>query len=87
MQAFDPEAMDNVKGVIGDKIIYAENQYDALEGADVLLIVTEWSVFRSPDFDKIKSTLKNNVIFDGRNLYKNSAMKKYGFEYHSIGRS
>lgn len=86
VQAFDPEAMENVKGVIGDKIAYAENQYDALEGADALLIVTEWPVFRAPDFDKIKSTLKNNVIFDGRNLYKNSEMKKNGFEYHSIGR-
>lgn len=86
IRAFDPEAADNVKALIGDKITYADNQYDALDGADALLIVTEWPVFRAPDFDKIKSLLKNNVIFDGRNLYKNSEMKKNGFEYHSIGR-
>ncbi len=86
VQAFDPEAMDNVKGAIGGKISYAKNQYEALEGADALLIVTEWPVFRSPDFDKVKSLLTNNVIFDGRNLYKPSDMKKNGFEYHSIGR-
>ncbi len=86
VQAFDPEAMENVKGLIGNKITYAKNQYKALEGADALLIVTEWPVFRSPDFDKVKSLLANNVIFDGRNLYKPSDMKKNGFEYHSIGR-
>ncbi len=86
VQAFDPEAMENVKGAIGNKISYAKNQYEALEGADALLIVTEWPVFRSPDFDKVKSLLTNNVIFDGRNLYKPADMKKNGFEYHSIGR-
>lgn len=86
IQAFDPEAMENVKGVIGDKIAYSENQYDTLIGADALLIVTEWPVFRSPDFEKMKSLLANNVIFDGRNLYRPSEMKKIGFEYHSIGR-
>ncbi len=86
VKAFDPEAMDNVKGIIGDKISYADNQYDALDGADALLIVTEWPVFRAPDFDKVKSLLKNHVIFDGRNLYKTSEMKKQGFEYYSIGR-
>ncbi len=86
VQAFDPEAMENVKGVIGDKITYAKNQYEALKDADALLIVTEWPVFRSPDFDKIKSLLTNKVIFDGRNLYKPSDMKKNGFEYYSIGR-
>ncbi|MCB0496400.1 MAG: UDP-glucose/GDP-mannose dehydrogenase family protein [Cyclobacteriaceae bacterium] len=86
VQAFDPEAMENVKGVIGDKITYAENQYKALEGADALLIVTEWPVFRTPDFDKVKSLLKNNAIFDGRNLYKLSEMKENGFDYFSIGR-
>ncbi len=86
VQAFDPEAMENVKEAIGDKITYFENQYEALKGADALFIVTEWPVFRSPDFDKIKSLLANNVIFDGRNLYKPSDMKKIDFEYHSIGR-
>ncbi len=86
VQAFDPEAMKNVKGIIGDKITYAKNQYDALKGADVLLIVTEWPVFRSPDFDKVKSLLTHHAIFDGRNLYKPSDMKKNGFKYYSIGR-
>ncbi len=86
VKAFDPEATANVKEILGDKILYADNQYEALEGADALLIVTEWPVFRAPDFDKVKSLLKNNVIFDGRNLYKNSDMKKYGFDYFSIGR-
>jgi len=66
---FDPEAMANVKNIVGDKVNYAKNQYEALEGAEALLIATEWSVFRNPDFDKIESILKNKVVFDGRNLY------------------
>lgn len=86
VKAFDPEAISNVKELLGDKIAYAGNEYDVLEGADALLIVTEWPVFRAPDFVKVKSLLKNNVIFDGRNLYKVSDMKKHGFEYFSIGR-
>ena len=83
---FDPEGMSNVKGVIGDKVKYADNQYDALENADALLIATEWSVFRNPDFDKIESTLKNKVIFDGRNLYDLDKMVDLGYYYNSIGR-
>ena len=66
ISAFDPEAMANVKKEIGDKINYAENQYDALKDADALIIATEWSEFRTPDFDKIKSLLNNPVIFDGQ---------------------
>jgi len=84
--AFDPEAMDNVKKLIGDKINYAENQYDVLKDADCLLIVTEWSVFRTPDFGIMKEMLKNNIIFDGRNLYDPTAMEEAGFRYYSIGR-
>ena len=84
--AFDPEGMDNVKGLIGDKITYADNQYDALKNADALIIATEWSVFRSPDFDKVSSGLNEKVIFDGRNLYDLDQMKKLGFYYNSIGR-
>lgn len=84
--AFDPEAMNNVKNLIGDKIEYAKNQYEALEGADALLIVTEWSVFRTPDFDKIAGALKQKVIFDGRNLYDLQKMIDCGFYYNSIGR-
>ena len=84
--AFDPEAMSNVKKMIGDKISYASDEYDACEAADCLLIATEWSVFRTPDFDKLSSLLKNKIIFDGRNLYENTKMKELGFYYNSIGR-
>jgi len=86
VSAYDPEAMDNVKEVVGDTIEYVDNQYDALENADALLIATEWSVFRTPDFDKIASSLKNKVIFDGRNLYDLDSMKELGFHYESVGR-
>lgn len=83
---FDPEGMENVKGVIGDKVKYAENQYEALTGADALLIATEWSVFRNPDFDKMEEKLANKVIFDGRNLYDLQKMIDLGYYYNSIGR-
>ncbi len=83
---FDPEAMGNVKNILGDKIQYAKNQYEALEGAEALLIATEWSVFRNPDFDKIESILKNKVVFDGRNLYDLQKMIDLGYYYNSIGR-
>lgn len=84
--AFDPEAMDNVKTVHGDTIEYAENMYSALKGADALLIATEWSVFRSPDFEKVSEGLKKKVIFDGRNLFEPAEMKELGYHYESIGR-
>jgi len=84
--AFDPEGMPNVKKLLGDKISYSENRYDALDGADALLIVTEWPVFRTPDFDFMKEKLKAPVVFDGRNLYDLERMKDYGFYYNSIGR-
>jgi UDPglucose 6-dehydrogenase len=84
--AYDPEGMPNVKKLLGDKINYATNRYDALDGADALLIVTEWPVFRTPDFDFMKEKLKAPVIFDGRNLYDLDRMKDNGFYYSSIGR-
>lgn len=84
--AFDPEAMANVKGVVGDKINYAASQYEALEGADALIIATEWNEFRTPDFIKIVQSLKNQAIFDGRNLFDVAAVKALGFHYESIGR-
>ena len=84
--AFDPEGMDNVKRLIGDKISYADNQYDALKNADALIIATEWSVFRSPDFKKVAEGLNEKVVFDGRNLYDLDQMKDLGFYYNSIGR-
>jgi UDPglucose 6-dehydrogenase len=83
---FDPEAMTNVKNVIGNQVNYAKNQYEALEGADALLIATEWSVFRNPDFEKIDNILKNKVVFDGRNLYDLQKMIDLGYYYNSIGR-
>ncbi|MDB5149623.1 MAG: nucleotide sugar dehydrogenase [Mucilaginibacter sp.] len=84
--AYDPEGMPNVKKLLGDKITYATNRYNALENADALLIVTEWPVFRTPDFDFMKEKLNAPVIFDGRNLYDLDRMKDYGFYYNSIGR-
>ncbi|MTB52680.1 UDP-glucose/GDP-mannose dehydrogenase family protein [Lewinella sp. W8] len=86
VRAFDPEAMDNVKAIYGDKITFCEDQYEALEGADALAIVTEWSVFRTPNFDRMKSSLNHPVIFDGRNLYDLRRMVEAGFYYDSIGR-
>lgn len=84
--AFDPEAMENVQGVIGDKIKYVDNMYDALEGADCLVIATEWSEFRNPNFERLASSLGKKVIFDGRNVYDNDKMAELGFHYESIGR-
>jgi UDPglucose 6-dehydrogenase len=85
--AFDPEAMDNVKGGIGEKVEYAENHLDALNGADALLICTEWQVFRNPDMSDVKQRLKRPVVFDGRNLYELDSMRELNFFYKSIGRS
>jgi UDPglucose 6-dehydrogenase len=86
IQAYDPEAMDNVRALYGDKISFANDEYEALANADALLIVTEWPVFRTPEFDRINSLLKNPVIFDGRNLYEPEQMEGLGFKYYSIGR-
>ena len=86
ISVFDPEAMENIKGVFGDKITYATDQYKALPDADALLILTEWSVFRTPDFDQIRNLLKARVVFDGRNLYDLQKMIDCGFYYNSIGR-
>ncbi len=83
---YDPEAMDNVRKLMGDKITYASDPYEALEGADALAVVTEWSLFRTPDFDKMEQRLKARVIFDGRNLYDLQKMIELGFYYNSIGR-
>ncbi|MEO9476955.1 MAG: UDP-glucose/GDP-mannose dehydrogenase family protein [Cyclobacteriaceae bacterium] len=86
VKAYDPEAMENVQGVFGDKIYFAKDEYDALEGADALMVMTEWPVFRTPEFDKLSASLANKVIFDGRNLYDLGQMEELGFEYYSIGR-
>jgi UDPglucose 6-dehydrogenase len=84
--AFDPEAMENVQSIIGSKINYSENPYGALKNADALIIATEWSVFRTPDFKKLEQLLKTKTIFDGRNLFELDEMKNLGFHYESIGR-
>lgn len=86
IKTFDPEAMDNVKEIYGDKIHFCNTQYEALESADALAIVTEWQVFRTPDFDKIKELLINPAVFDGRNVFDVDRMRKMGFYYESIGR-
>ncbi|HTN07670.1 UDP-glucose/GDP-mannose dehydrogenase family protein [Agriterribacter sp.] len=84
--AYDPEAMNNVKQLVGDKITFSGNQYDCLKDADALVIATEWNEFRTPDFLKIVSNLKRKVIFDGRNLFDVNAIRELGFYYESIGR-
>lgn len=84
--AYDPEAMDNVKKLLGDKIKFVNDHYEALKDADALVIATEWSVFRTPDFRKVAANLKSKVIFDGRNLYDLKQMENLGFYYNSIGR-
>ncbi|MEZ5012759.1 MAG: UDP-glucose/GDP-mannose dehydrogenase family protein [Chitinophagales bacterium] len=86
VRAFDPEAMPNVRKQLGDKITYGQNPYDILEGADALIIATEWSVFRTPDFALMKKHLKHPVLFDGRNVFELEEMQEQGFYYSSIGR-
>jgi len=83
--AFDPEAMSNVKPILGDRINFA-SQYEAIKDCDALIIATEWSEFRTPDFERMSSAMKNKVIFDGRNVYEPAMMKELGFHYESIGR-
>lgn len=84
--AYDPEALENTKKHYGERIKYANDMYECLENADALIIATEWTVFRNPNFQKMKSLMKNPLIFDGRNLYTFEEMDKYGFEYICIGR-
>jgi UDPglucose 6-dehydrogenase len=82
----DPIAMPRAKSILGDTVEYCESNYDALRGADALLVVTEWNEFRKPDFQKMKSLMKKPIIFDGRNIYDPKTMKEYGFIYSGIGR-
>lgn len=86
LRVHDPEAMHNVSQVFGDRIQYCDDMYSALEDADALVIVTEWSVFRSPEFEEVKKRMRQAVIFDGRNVYEPAKMKNMGFTYFSIGR-
>ncbi len=86
IRAHDPEGMENVKRIMGNKIQYSETPYEAAQDADAVFIATEWPEFRTPDFEKLTSILKNKVIFDGRNLYELDIMRDLGYVYYSIGR-
>lgn len=86
VQAYDPKGFEQAKIIWQDKITYAKSSYEALEGADCMLLLTEWNEFRRPDFDKIKDMLKTPVIFDGRNQYDAERMKQRGFEYTCVGK-
>ena len=86
IKAYDPEAMEHVKQIFGDQVTFCTNEYEAIEGADALAIITEWNVFRTPDFDKMKNIMSAPVIFDGRNVYDVMDTRAKGFHYDSIGR-
>ena len=86
ISVYDPEAMPNVERKLGDKIEFSKSMYDTLDKADALIICTEWSIFRTPDFNKVKELMRSHTIFDGRNLYDVDDLKKEGFKYISIGR-
>lgn len=86
IKVYDPKGFEQAKNVFGDRVIYANNSYDALKDADCMLLLTEWNEFRRPDFDRIKGLMKSQVIFDGRNQYDAERLKQRGFEYHCIGK-
>ncbi|MGB4841278.1 MAG: UDP-glucose/GDP-mannose dehydrogenase family protein [Saprospiraceae bacterium] len=86
IKVYDPEAMENVKGIFNSRITYCDNEYDCIENAEALAVITEWNEFRAPDFDKMKSIMKAPVIFDGRNIYDVNSTRNKGFYYDSIGR-
>ena len=86
VRAHDPKAMEVARTLFDDRVCFAHEPYEALEGADALVVVTEWLVYRNPDFERMKSLLRNPLVFDGRNLYKPELMERLGFEYYAIGR-
>ena len=86
LKVYDPEAIENIEAIFGDKIEYSEDMYGVLDGADALAIMTEWNVFRTPNFDRILNSLTDKVIFDGRNVFDPSNVRAKGFTYYSIGR-
>jgi UDPglucose 6-dehydrogenase len=86
VRAHDPKAMESAHAVFGDTIVYAKDPYDAIDGADALIVVTEWLVYRNPDFERMKQSLRRPLVIDGRNLYEPARMAALGFEYHGIGR-
>jgi len=86
VRAHDPKAIEVARGLYGERISYAADPYEAITGADALVIVTEWLVYRNPDFDRMRSLLARPLVIDGRNLYDPERMARLGFEYHGIGR-
>jgi UDPglucose 6-dehydrogenase len=86
VRAHDPKAMESAHAVFGDTLVYAKDPYDAIDGADALIVVTEWLVYRNPDFERMKEALRRPLVIDGRNLYEPARMAALGFEYHAIGR-
>jgi UDPglucose 6-dehydrogenase len=86
VRVHDPEALDAARREFGDRVTYCEHNYDAVEGADALVIVTEWRQYRVPDFERLRSLLRSPVIIDGRNLFDPARMRSHGFIYFSIGR-
>lgn len=86
VRAHDPKAIPAARGLFGDRVSYANDPYEAIDGADALVVVTEWLVYRNPDFERVKQLLRTPLVFDGRNLYQPELMQRLGFEYYSIGR-
>ena len=86
IQAYDPKATQTAKAVLGNKVRYQRSKYDALKGADVLVIATDWDEFKKPDWTKVRSMLSSPIIIDGRNMFEPKKMEKLGFVYHSVGR-
>ena len=86
VSAFDPKAMENARRILGDSVEYADSNYAALEGADALMLVTEWTEFREPDFQRMKSLMGQPVVFDGRNIFNPGKLRGMGFTYYGIGR-
>jgi UDPglucose 6-dehydrogenase len=86
VRAYDPEAAGQAKSALGSSIEYAGNMYDAVEGADALLLVTEWKQFQRPSWQRVKSIMRGNVVFDGRNIYDPKRLRAEGFEYYGMGR-
>src|ERR1051326_6204374 len=85
--AYDPEAMDEAKKIFGTRIQLAQNNYGCLEGADALLLITEWQAFRNPNFERMKGIMRQAVVFDGRNIYDPTQLRQLGFTYYSVGRT
>jgi len=87
VSAHDPVAMDNARGQYGDRILFVNNPYLAVDGADALFLVTEWNEFRQPDFARIKAAMKQPVLFDGRNIWNAQRLRELGFAYYGVGRA